>query len=356
MGSRLQFRLKGGIIISYALLAAFPALAQQKQLQRVEVMSVQHVEHAPKLVLSGSVAPRVQLDLGFRVAGLVVERLTDVGDHVQEGDVLARLNGVEQQASLRAAEASLAAALVVQHEAQLQFQRQEQLLQKGLTTRGQFEQVEQQLKDADASVAAAESQLENARNDLENVELIAPFDGLITARQIEVGQIVDVGAPILSIAKDGLREAVFDLNDTIIDKLSPGSPVEVSLLTDPSVSSSGSIHEVAPVIDLTTGTIRVKVDLPGASNVLPLGSAISGQFGLEPSPAIELPASALVSLGGAPAIWRLDRSGSVQPVPVKIIAYLPDRMVVEPTLDAGETVVVSGAHLLHDGQQVSPFF
>ena len=168
------------------------------------------------MTLTGEVQARFRADLSFRVGGRVRERLVDVGAHVDAGDVLARLDAAEQRADFEAASAAVTAAQAQLRVARATFDRQSRLIAAGFTNRVAFDQAQEALRIAEGSLEATNSQLGTAKEALGYTELGAGAAGVITARSLEIGQVVQAAQPIFSLAQDGEREAVFDVDKSFL--------------------------------------------------------------------------------------------------------------------------------------------
>jgi RND family efflux transporter MFP subunit len=151
------------------------------------------------VTLTGEVQARFHADLSFRVSGHVIERLADVGAHVAAGQVLARIDPKEQQAELDAATAALAASESQLLVAKAAFMRQNDLLSKGFTTRPAFDRAQEGLGNAEGVLEAAKAQLGIAKDVLGYTELRADAAGVITARNLEVGQVVQAAQPVFTL-------------------------------------------------------------------------------------------------------------------------------------------------------------
>ncbi len=319
----------------------------------VTVQTVGYASYSQPLEISGDIHARLNVDLSFRVSGQIVERTADVGTHVKPGDVLAKLDDAEQQTNLRAAQASRDAAQALLVEAEATYQRQRQLLDQGFTTRSRFDQVEQQWLTAKNTLTSAESALENARDELSYTELRAPSAGIITARNVEVGQVVQAAQAAFSLAEDGGRDVVLDVQETLVNHGPPGTPVTLKLLSDPSVEASGRVREVSPVVDARTGTVRVKVEIIDPPPQMALGAVATAAVHLPVNDVVILPWSSLTSDRGRPAVWRVaPDSKTVSLAPVEVLAYERERLILRSGLDEGATIVVKGGHMLHEGQVV----
>ena len=205
------------VAFTLALLAAPLTGCNDGSVAPAELAALVHTEviqprarHTP-LTLTGEVEARFRADLSFRVSGRVLERLVDVGAPVNVGDLLARIDPTEQQADFAAATAAVAAAEAQLRVAQATFERQNYLLSSGFTTRTAHDQSQEQLRTAQSTLKSAKAELGTARDKLEDTQLRARAEGVITARKLEVGQIVQAAQTVFTVAQDGERDAVFDV-------------------------------------------------------------------------------------------------------------------------------------------------
>ena len=319
----------------------------------VKVATVELSEYAPRTSLTGVIAARTLNNLAFRVGGRVAERLVEVGQHVEAGEVLARIDPQEQESDLRSAQADLDAAQAQLTQATAAFDRQKTLLAQGFTTRRDYDQAEQGLKVAQGSVQAAQSALANARENLGYTELRATAPGVITARAVEAGQVVQAAQSAFTIAEDGDRDAVFNVQETLVVRTPPDPPVTIALVSDPEVKAAGRVREVSPAVDPASGSIRVKVAIADTPAAMPLGAAVVGTVSARPARAVILPWQALTSSQGRPAVWLVDpASRAVSMQPVDVLAYESGTVVVGKGLEPGQSVVTAGGQLLSPGETV----
>ena len=161
-----------------------------------------------------------------------------------------------------------------------------------------------------------------------------------------------IAQPIFTLAHDGSREAVFDVQESLYLEAGPDPQVSVSLLSDKTKRTPGMIREVSPAISPLTGTIAVKVEL-GTSHDLPLGAPVSGEFALRSRDAIEVPWSSLTSNDKGAAVWVIDpASQTVLLRSIKIARHTPKALEVASGLKAGDLVVVDGGKFLSSGRRV----
>ena len=331
-----------------------PSASSVKPPAFVRTEIVQPRERQAAVTLTGEVQARFSADLSFRVSGRVIERLVDVGTHVDAGQVLARLDPAEQQADVDAATAAVTSAESQLRVAKATFERQRTLISNGFTTRDAFDSAQEGLRSAESSLETAKAQLGTAKDALGYTELRAGASGLITARHVEVGQVVQSAQPVFTLAQDGERDAVFDVYQSIFFGEIEGGSVALALISDPSVTATGQVREVSPVVDPKTATVRVKVAIQNPPAAMTLGSAIAGTAKSKPVARITVPWTALMSSGSKPAVWVVDpatRTASL--TPITIAAYEAGTVVIKDGLEAGERVVVEGGKLLSSGEVVT---
>src|SRR6476646_2591460 len=224
--------------VALALLATPLGACNERSAAPVELPALVHTElMQPRqgqaaMTLTGEVQARFSADLSFRVSGRVLARLVDVGTHVNAGDLLARFDPAEQQADFDAATAGVAAAEAQLRVAQATFDRQNSLLSSGFTTRIGYDQAQEQLRSAQSTLESAKAELGRTREALGDTELHARAPGVITARRLELGQVVQAAQPVFSLAQDGERDAIFDVPESMFfDDVEHGS-VSVTLVSE----------------------------------------------------------------------------------------------------------------------------
>ena len=327
-------------------------LVERAAFVRTEI--VQPRDGQASLTLTGEVQARFRANLSFRVSGRVLARMVDVGAHVNAGDVLARLDPAEQQAELAAATAGVAAAGSELRVAQATFDRQTQLMSSGFTTRGAYDRAQQNLDSAKSALESANAQLGTASEALDDTELRARAAGVITARSLEVGEVVQAAQTVFTLAQDGERDAVFDVPESMFFGEVERGRVLLSLVSDPDVTAVGYLREISPVVDRKSYTVRVKVAIQNPPAAITLGSAIAGVARTKPATEIALPWTALMAMGSAPAVWIVDpKTQTASLKPVTIGAYEAEAVLIKAGLEAGQRVVVDGGKMLSSGQPVT---
>jgi membrane fusion protein, multidrug efflux system len=328
------------------------APVESPALVRTELVQARDGQAA--MTLTGEVQARFSADLSFRVSGRVLERLVDVGSHVNAGDLLARLDPAEQQADFDAATAGVAAAEAQLRVAQATFDRQNSLLSSGFTTRTAYDQAQEQLRTAQSALESAKAELGRTREALGDTELHARAAGVITARSLELGQVVQAAQSVFSLAQDGERDAVFAVPESMFLADVEHGRVPLALVSDSGVTATGYLREISPAVDPKSSTVRVKVAIQNPPPAMTLGSAIAGTAGTKPAAEITLPWTALTAAGSKPAVWIVDpKTNTASLKPVTVGAYEAGAVLIKQGLEPGDRVVIDGGKLLSSGQPVT---
>lgn len=343
---------------STALLAGCsrPAPAEEP-VRSVKVLTVGAGNMQSALEFSGDVRPRIESRLGFRVAGKLTRRYVELGQRVKAGQVLAQLDPQDYQLAADAAQAQLGAAVTNRDLAAADFKRFKELKEQNFISGAELERREASLKAAQAQVDQAKAQLSTQRNQGAYTTLVADAAGVVTAVEAEPGQVVSAGLPVVRVAQDGPRDAVFSVPEDKIAAVRPGVPVAVRVWPGQTLLD-GKVREVSASADPVTRTYQVKVGLEvkDAKDVPPLGATVTvlPQAVETPSaPVIKLPTSALRQEGQATAVWVLDSASmTVKSQPVQIATADGNEAVVASGLQPGTVVVAAGVHVLSPGQKV----
>ncbi|MEQ1737062.1 MAG: efflux RND transporter periplasmic adaptor subunit [Rhodoglobus sp.] len=302
----------------------------------------------------GEIKPRAESDLGFRVSGKLVTRTIDIGTIVNKDDVLARLDDQDAQYKLKQAQTDVSSAEAILVEARNAEGRLRPLLERGITTKANYDVAQKNLRSAEAKYEASKISLALAKDQLGYTDLKAEFGGIVTSVGAEPGQIVNVGQMVVRLAKPDEKDAVFSIAETAF-RQRPESPppISVSLLSNPGISADGIVREISPVADPTTRTYQVKVTLKNAPDLMRFGSSVVGRLRSETAPVVLLPGSALIEKGGKPAVWIVDQtSRTVSLRPVVVNRYESEIVVIGEGIAKGEIVVAAGVNRLREKQQV----
>jgi len=325
--------------------------AQQPRPVRVVAIERQHASEA--VSLTGQIEAETEVNLSFRVGGRMIARSVNVGDRVKSGQVVARLEPESAENALRVARANLASALSLLTKTRNDFNRQDELLRGGWTTRVRHDQAVQAFQAAQAQVDAARASEAVAEDNLAYTELIGDAPGHVTAVGAEPGEVVQPGRMVIQLAREGGRDAVFDVPARVIQGAPYNPVVAVTLTSDPSVRATGRVREVSPQADSVTRTFRVRVGLDSPPEAMRLGSTVTGSIALEGTAGISIPASALTRAQGQPAVWIVDPATSTVSLhPIDVERYDLARVIVAQGLETGDVVVTAGVQVLRPGEKV----
>jgi membrane fusion protein, multidrug efflux system len=344
--------LLAGLVLALLSACQPEADTAPPQVRPVRTVTVMKREVGETVSYTGRIQAENETRLAFRISGRMVERSVNVGDHVDPGQVVAKLEPQDELNALRTAQASVAAAQGQLNQAQSNFDRQQTLLARDIASRAQFEQAESALKTARAQLDTAEAQLKAAKDRVSYTELRVDSAGTVIATGAEAGEVVQAGQMVIRVARKDGRDAVFDVPAQLL-RSAPSDPlVSVSLSDDPTVTAIGRVREVSPQADPVTRTFEVKVGLTDPPAAMRLGATVVGRMKLDTAPVIEIPATALTEFDRRPAVWVVDPSSlTVSLRNVEVARNDPATIAISQGLDSGEIVVTAGTQALHPGQK-----
>lgn len=319
-------------------------------------------------VLTGTLQAIEAFAVSFPQGGRVIAVLVQEGDRVSKGQDLARVDPTQADAALRAAVAGLGGADAALREAQQASDRAQELLSRGAGTRADVDTATRSLLAAQSSSDQAAAHLSKARTAQDNTVLRAPRAGIVTARAAEPGQVVNPGQKVLEMAAEGGSaqggmgelagglEGVFYAPDGVDLEAFLGSPVTLTPVDQVGVRLAGTITEVSPLVDATTGTVMVKARLDGAVPAgIVFGTPVVGHLTLPQQPAITLPWTALTAQDGKPAVWTVNPATlAATQTRVTVAVYGTDIVRLSGGISPGTLVVTDGAQLLFSGRVVVP--
>jgi multidrug efflux system membrane fusion protein len=306
-------------------------------------------------VYSGDVHARYESQLGFRVNGKIKSRLVDVGDHVEEGQVIAELDPLDLKLQVSSASATLSSARANRDLAQSEFDRYRAMLDKHFISQTQFDTVSNTLKAAQAQVQQAQAALAVAQNQAEYTTLRADHAGLITTISAEAGQVVSAGLAIATLARDGAAEVEIAVPENRIASFQAGTPVAIESWADAGKQLAGHVREISPEADRMTRTYRVRVSFEDASAAPRLGQTARVYFTTNSAAQWLVPLSALHEQAGKPAVWVVDaKSHQVRLTPVIVDAYREQGVTLSGGIGPQDWIVTAGVHKLREGQAIAP--
>ncbi len=319
----------------------------------VRVVTVETGSGGELVSITGQVQAEEEVSLSFRVGGRMIERSVNVGDVVEAGQVIARLEREPAENQLRQARAAVESARGQLTKTRTDFGRQQSLIQSGFTTRVRYDQARQAMVAAQAQLDDARARLAIAEDNLGYTDLIVDAGGSVTERGAEPGEVVGAGRMIVRVARERGRDAVFDVPERILRAASADKPIDVVLASDPSVHAVARVREVSPQADPVTRTFKVRAGLADPPDAMRLGSTVIGSVTLPGTAGMAVPPSALTQAEGRPAVWVVDPgSMTVSLRPVEVGQFALDSVAIAAGLKEGELVVTAGVQVLRPGQKV----
>src|SRR5437870_9371449 len=302
---------------------------------------------------TGIVEARVQSDLGFRVAGKILERSVDVGQRVQKGQPLMRLDPEDLRLSAAAQQANVEAARAKYTQAKADETRSGMLVKSGVISPREYDQDRAALDTAKAQLEAAEAQARVSNNSSEYAILLADADGVIVRTLSEPGQVVAAGQTVIQLAHDGPREALINLPEGVRPDL---GAIASGRLYGQDQMYQARLRQLSNAADPASRTFEARYVLEGEAASVPLGSTVTITLLTKQTSAsqfVRVPVGAVYDRGSGPGVWIVDDKSEVKFRFVQIASIGQEEVVVSGGVRPGEKVVALGAHLLHEGQIVN---
>jgi RND family efflux transporter MFP subunit len=283
----------------------------------------------------GTVCAKTRATLAAKISGRIQELPVHLGQAVKKGDLVARLDAAEIKARLDQAQASL-------EQAERDWNRASSLFKGQAVTRSEYDR-------ADAQHRLAKAGVEEAAAMMRYTEVLAPFDGVVSRKWADAGDLASPGKPLADIEDPTSLQLQADLPESVAGKIRLGTDLAVQL-DELSSNVEGKVSEIAPTADPASRTVRIKVDLTPAPGLIP------GRFArllvpIGDSKTVRVPATALVQRGQMEIVFVVtDHQAHLHLV--KSGKRDGDQVVILSGLDAGVMVAADGAGLLADGQPV----
>jgi multidrug efflux system membrane fusion protein len=305
---------------------------------------------------AAEVRARTESRLGFRVPGKVSRRLVELGQAVRTGQVLAQLDPQDLRLQQDAARAGLAAAEANATQANTDLKRFTELKAQGFISAAELDRHVTAQKSADASLRQSRAQAGVQSNQTSYAALVADASGVITSVDLEPGQVVNAGVPVLTLAQDGARDAVFavpeDLGQAV--RALVGKPGAIKVRRwGTSEWVPATIRELAAATDPVTRTYQVKADVGKAGFELGQTASVAFNTPVRVTGGVRVPLHALSEKDGQSIVWVLDTAAmTVKPAAVITGDVTGNVVLIAKGLTPGQEIVTAGAHTLSPGQKV----
>lgn len=294
----------------------------------------------------GTIRPRIESDLGFRVPGKVAKRLVNVGDVVTNGQPLATLDEIDLRLQVEQAEAERQAASTAVVQANADLSRTTALAAKGWTPAATVDRQRSATEEARSRLLRAERALHLAKNNSSYTHLKADADGVVTATTVEPGQVVAAGQAAIRVARTAEREAVVALPEAFVARAREDKAT-LSLWSNDKVRYHAKLRELSPAADPTTRTFLARFTILDADAAVRLGMTTTVTLADPKAQRLtRLPLQAVFDQGKGPSVWTVDAQGKLSLKPVKIARYEAQDALVSDGLAQGERVVTLGVQKL----------
>ena len=312
-----------------------PAAPESLPTATVRVQTVESLKRLATEEVVGTVRPKLSAVIAAKISGSIQQMLVAPGQPVKAGQLLVQIDAREIQARLDQAQA-------LREQTQKDLDRFKKLLAENILAQQEFDATQSRFRIADATAREAETMLGYTK-------IIAPFDGIITAKRADVGDLTTPGRPLLELEAPASLRLEADVPETLIDKIKLNDKLALRVPTA-NVSLEATVSEISPVADPVSRTFLVKLDLPSTPGLR------SGQFGRVAVPvaevsAIRVPAAAVVVRGQMEMAFVVVNQRAQLRL-VKTGKHLGSEVEIVSGLNVGEPIVVDGAGPLLDGQPV----
>ena len=349
-------RLRSIMAVSTLLILTGCQESAQKPAEVIRPVLVTTIHYKPQVVdrtLVGVVRPRIETDLGFRVAGKVARRLVEVGDVVEQGQPLAALDGVDLRLQAEQAEAEERAARGALETAAAAEERAKGLRGGGWSTDAQIELTRAAGDEARARLLRAQRTVELTKNSLSYATLLADGPGVVTATLVEPGQILAAGQTAVRVARAREREVVVSLPESLVAS-ARDSAAFVSLWTSPDKKHAAKLRELAPSADPVTRTFLARFAISDAGDDMRLGMTatltLSENGG---TPVARVPLSALFNQGAGPSLYVVnEQANGVALKNVTVRSYGAQEVEITDGVAEGAQVVSLGVQKLDPSQKI----
>ena len=349
-------RLKlSAILIIVFMMSIFSGCSEEAtvedKLSLVKTQRVGETNINSESVYSGTVKGRYETNLAFQVGGQILSRNVEVGDFVRAGDVLMVINPRDVVQQTNQAEAQVSSAKAQLDLAASNLNRYTELFKEGAVAASVLDQYQTSYTSAAAAYDNALATAAQSQNALDYTNLTAEADGVISAINVEVGQVVAAGQTVVSLVQIGELEVAIDIPESKIAEITINQPVTVTFWAINN-STSGYVREIAPIADASSRTFAVKIAVPNPLPQMQLGMTASVSISSNDSIVSEMiiPLSAVYQVGEKSQVWIVE-DGKTKLKDVEIKDFDGNEVMVNG-LKNGDVVVTAGVHKLREGQSV----
>ncbi|MEM1298252.1 MAG: efflux RND transporter periplasmic adaptor subunit [Pseudomonadota bacterium] len=353
--------LKCVVLMSLTVLAACDeeeVVSTETPIRAIKYMTIGGTAEAERRIFSGVVEAGTTSNVAFEISGRVTSMTAKVGEAVEQGQLIAELDPEPYKLNLQQAEFTLKQAKASAEDARAKYDQQQQLWDKGFTTKTALDSAVSTLRNADGQVGIAQSQLELRERDMGLTKLEAPFAGQVATKDVEVFEEITPGQPIYTLLTEGEDEVSVSIPESLVQSLSIGQ--EVSVLFPPlqDAEAAGTITEISPIAQ-DANAFPVTVRLSGAPEGLRAGMSAQVTVSFETDAtgnAFTVPIGALKGSATGPShglVYVYDEAaGVVRERPVQVVGVDGNTPQIIGEVQAGDIIATAGVGQMFDGMEV----
>ena len=318
--------------------------------ENIAVAAVSELRSGP--AVSGSLEPVQSATVRAEVGGPVVRTYVEAGETVKRGQLLASLDDDTVQESLLSARSAVRTAETALALARRNLERTERLEQAGALAERDLETSRLEVTNAEGSLADARARLTNAQEQMENTRVRAPFAGVVSERQVDAGDVVQVGAALYSLVDPARLRLEASVPAEQLGRLRQGTEVEFTV-TGLDRRISGEIERINPVVDPATRQVRIYVAIPNLDRSLVAGLFAEGRVATDTKRAVAVPVSAIDSRGNTPTVHVI-KGGRVAESEIQtgVRDEAAELVEIQAGLAAGDTVLLGSTQAIAPGSRV----
>ena len=305
-----------------------------------------------KHAFTGTMQPRYQASVAFRVAGKISKRIVEVGQRVKKGEVLFQLDPEDIVLQLHVAEADQVSSLSLFKQSTAEQTRLLQLRSTFSVSQSEYELALANRDVAKARLDATDRRLALAFNQRTYCDLVADSDGLVTSIQAEAGQVVNVGQAVLQLMRTDELEAIVSLPEYLVPDVKK-LRATATFWSRPGLELQAELRELSPMADPISRTYDARFKLKESAPDLTIGMTASILLSNSAEDGLCIPITSIASRNELPIVWRIESiSGRVEAVAVEIIQYRNETAIVRGPFRSGDRIVSAGVQRIDENSRV----
>ena len=318
--------------------------------ENIAVATLAELRSGPPI--SGSLEPEQAATVRAEVAGSVLRTYADAGEQVKRGALLARLDDTAVRDGFLSARSAVRTAETALQLARRNAERSERLAQAGAVAERDLETAQWDVTNAEGTLADARARLANAQEQLDDTQVRAPFDGIVSDRPADAGDVVQVGTALFSIVDPSRLRLEASVPANQIGRLRNGTDVEFTV-SGLNRRITGRIERIKPVVDSATRQVRIYVAIANLDRALVAGLFAEGRVATDTKRAVAVPLNAIDSRGNTPKL-HLVKAGRVTESPVQLGVQDEAAELVEILAGVAErdTVLLGSAQGITPGSRI----